>query len=294
MADGRYAGIVGADHCVCRLGQVDAALLADDLAADVIAVAAIYEGFYINAHAGFGGQIHDLRVAQLAFRVAGGLGEYDLGSLVVFTEQPAQNVDFVDHGVLNRHRSGKTRCVIVAVYAVQHERQAVLAGIDSFLELIVARVIAAHEADLNQLLAGGHLSLYDALAGIRLGCQRLFAEYILAGLDCRHDVLLVKRIERGNNNGVDFVRSDHLLAALPSLDGVLLGNRLAEINICVRAADYLCTLQGVVDTLNVRAADCARAYQTDFQFFHDISSSSMSFLLIYAIFSLRGRTRNSL
>ena len=53
----------------------------------------------------------------------------DLGGLVVLAEQPAEHVDFVNHGVLDRHRGGEARCVIVAVNAVQHERLTVLAGV---------------------------------------------------------------------------------------------------------------------------------------------------------------------
>ena len=152
--------------------------------------------------------------------------------------------------------------------AVQHERLTILARIDSLFQLTVTRIVAAHKTNLYQLLAGRHLSLHDALAGIRLGSQRLLAENVLAGFDRCHDVLLVERVERGDNNGVDFVGRDHFLTILPSLDAVLLGNRLAEINVCVRASDYLCALQGVVDAFDVGAADCASTYQTDSEFFH--------------------------
>ena len=176
----------------------------------------------------------------------------------------------MNHGVLDRHRGGEARCVIVAVNAVQHEWLTILAGVDSLLQLTVTRIVTAHEANLNQLLAGCHLGLNDALAGIRFRCQRLFAENILAGFDCCHNVLLVERVERGNDYCVDIVRRDHVLALFISLDAVFLGNRLAEVDVCVRAGNYLAALQGVVDAFNVGAADCAGTYQTDSEFFHDI------------------------
>ena len=176
----------------------------------------------------------------------------------------------MNHGVLDRHRGGEARCVIVAVNAVQHERLTILARVDSLFQLTVTRIVAAHETNLYQLLAGRHLSLHDALAGIRLGSQRLLAENVLAGFDRCHDVLLVERVERGNDYCVDVIGRNHVLALFVSLDAVLLGNRLAEVDICVRAGNYLAALQGVVDAFNVGTADCAGAYQTDSEFFHDI------------------------
>ena len=168
---------------------------------------------------------------------------------------------------------------------MQHERQTVLAGVDSFLQLAVTRIIAAHEANLNQLLAGCHLGLNDALAGISLRSQRLLAENVLAGLDRCHDVLLVERVERGNDYCVDFVGRNHVLALFVSLDAVLLGNRLAEVDVCIRAGNNLAALQGVVDAFNVGTADCAGAYQTDSQFFHDkFLLKFMSVLLILVSF----------
>ena len=184
----------------------------------------------------------------------------------------------MNHGVLNRHRGGETRCVIVTVYAVQHERLTVLAGVDSLFQLTVTRIVAAHEANLYQLLAGCHLGLDDALARVGLGSQRLFAENILAGLDCRHNVLLVERVKRGNDYCVDVVGRDHVLALFVSLDAVFLGNRLAEVDICVRTGDHLCALKRLVDALDVGTADCASAYQTDSQFFHDISSLNLLYM----------------
>ena len=153
---------------------------------------------------------------------------------------------------------------------MQHERLTILARVDSLFQLTVTRIVAAHETNLYQLLAGRHLSLHDALAGIRLGSQRLLAENVLAGFDRCHDVLLVERVERGNDYCVDVIGRNHVLALFVSLDAVLLGNRLAEVDVCVRAGNYLAALQGVVDAFNVGTADCAGAYQTDSEFFHDI------------------------
>lgn len=79
-----------------------------------------------------------------------------------------------------------------------------------------------------------------------------------------------ERVERGNDYCVDVIGRNHVLALFVSLDAVLLGNRLAEVDVCVRAGNYLAALQGVVDAFNVGTADCAGAYQTDSEFFHDI------------------------
>lgn len=78
-----------------------------------------------------------------------------------------------------------------------------LAGVQQLLYLVVAPVIAAHKADLNQMLAGGHLRVHHGLAvggGVGKG---LLAEDGLAGLDGGQDGVLMELTRRGDRHGVD-------------------------------------------------------------------------------------------
>ena len=208
---------------------------------------------------------------QVFRAVVRGLAVADLSGRIILAEQPAQNVDLMNHRVLNRHgvvpvvRNGR-----VTVCTVQQQRFAVLSAVDSSLQLLVALVIAAHEADLNQLFAGLHLGLDDALAGVRLGRERLLAEYVLAGRDGRQNVFLVIRVSRGAHNRVNLGVIDHINRVFKALDAVLLGNRKAESARRVGAGDDLAALQGVVDALDMAAADAAGAYKTNSQSFHSI------------------------
>ena len=228
--------------CICvyrdiiRLRHVEHRAVTYDLALDVVVILVIYEGFNVDADAGLGGQDHDLRVVQVLRTVVSGLAVANLSGCVVIAEQPAQNVNFVNHRVLNRHgvipviRNGR-----VAVCTVQQECFAVLAAVNGRLELLVALVIAAHEANLNQLLAGLDLRLYDALAGIGFGSQRLFAEHILACRDGSQNVLFMVRVCCGAHYSVDFRIVNHVDGIFKAFDAVLLGNGQAERN----RADFL-------------------------------------------------------
>ena len=80
----------------------------------------------------------------------------------------------------------------------------------------------------------------------------------------------MERIQRGDDHRFDFGIGDHFFAGRVSLDSVLVGNRLAEIDVCVRAGNDLCAGKLVVDALDVCAANRAGPYQTNFQFRHDI------------------------
>ena len=201
---------------------------------------------------------------QVFRAVVRGLAVADLSGRVVLAEQPAQHVDFVNHGILDRHgvvpvvRNGR-----VAVCAVQQQRFTVLAAVNRRLELLVSLVVAAHEADLNQFLASLHLSLNNVLAGICLRSQRLLAEYILAGCDRSQNVLLVIRVGRGAHNGVDFRGVYHVDGVFEALDAVLLGNRKTEGSCRVSTSNNLAALQRVVDAFDVGAADSAGAYKTN-------------------------------
>ena len=151
---------------------------------------------------------------------------------------------------------------------VQQERFTVLAAVNGRLELLVALVIAAHEANLNQLPAGLDLRLYDALAGIGLGSQRLFAEHILACRDGSQNVLFMVRVCCGAHYSVDFRIVNHVDGIFKALDAVFLGNRKTKCACRIGTGYNLAALKRVVDAFNVGAADAAGAYQADFQFAH--------------------------
>ena len=65
------------------------------------------------------------------------------------------------------------------------------------LNLTVAAVVTAHEANLYEVLAAGHLGLDDLLAVSSGVSQRLLGEYRLAGLDSRQNRTLVELTRGG-------------------------------------------------------------------------------------------------
>ena len=71
------------------------------------------------------------------------------------------------------------------------------------LHRAVGGVVAAHEADLDQPPAEGHLGVDDPQAGLLGGRQRLLAEDRLAGVDARQHVLLVRRPPGADDHRVD-------------------------------------------------------------------------------------------
>ena len=116
----------------------------------------------------------------------------------LLAEQPAELVNLVDEHVGHLHGVGKSGCdARRAADAVRHQRLAQLTGIQNGLDLAVIRVIAAHKADL--LIA-------DDLGAVRLGgCQRLFAEYRLAGGDGLAGYLGMNAVPCGDNSAVDLL-----------------------------------------------------------------------------------------
>ena len=217
---------------------------------------------------------------QVLRTVVGGLAVANLSGSVILAEQPAQNVDFVNHGVFNCHGVVPViRNRRVAVCAVQQQGFAVLAAVNRCLQLLVAFVIAAHEANLNQLLAGLHLRLNDALARIGLGSERLLAEHILACCDGSQNIFLVIRISGGAHDCIDLGIVDHIDRVLKALDAVLLGNRQAECASRICTSNNFAALQGVVNALDMGTADAAGAYKTNSQSFHGIFSFWLLVLL---------------
>ena len=135
----------------------------------------------------------------------------------IVVQKPAERVDLVDEGVVDRHgRHVLLRHGRVAVARMDHQRLAQF-FLHRALEHDVALVEATHEADLNQTLAALDLGVDDAFRGLGGRCQRLLAEDQLAGRDRRQNVLLVRGAGRADEHRVDVVRRDKRFAAVEDL-----------------------------------------------------------------------------
>ena len=203
----------------CGVGQLDGAGLPGHLAADLVAVVDVHRHLDVDEDAVGHLEEHEQRVLQRAAAAAPPGREHldgdDLGA-----EQPAQLVDLVDGGVGDGHVAGVVRGHGgVAVGAVRQQRSADGAAVDGLLEGPVRGVVAAVEADLDQPPAGGDLGLDDAPAGVLRGRQRLLAEDGLAGSDAGQHVRLVGGPPGGDDDGVDRVGRDQLLATGQGLRG---------------------------------------------------------------------------
>ena len=87
----------------------------------------------------------------------------------------------MDCGIGNSHSGGVARINAVSTMgALQNHRSTELAFVDQFLDLLVATVITAHEANLYEVLAACHLGVNDFLALCSGVGQRLLREYRLA------------------------------------------------------------------------------------------------------------------
>ena len=178
----------------------------------------------------------------------------------------------MDCGVGNSHCGGVVVSnAVCTVGALDDHRRAELAGIDQLLDLTVAAVVAAHEADLYEVLAACHLGLDDFLAVSGGVCQRLLGEYRLAGLDSGQNRTLVELTRGGNNNSVYIRIVDRFVEV-----GVNLGagacNLSALLSTLLEYVAYsndACITDAVLDAFDVFAADHAAADQCNVQVFHD-------------------------
>ena len=132
---------------------------------------------------------------------------------VVVVKEPTQDVYLVDERLGDGHVG---RVAVghrgVPVGAVHHQRVPDLAPGHDLAQRPVARVIAAHETDLDETLAVLHLGLDDAQAARGRGGQRLLAEHGLPGGDGGQHELLVRRPPRGDHHYVHVGGGDHVAA----------------------------------------------------------------------------------
>ena len=255
-----------------RARQVYNAVLTYNLAVDVIAEAAVYVNLEHVDDAALGLHDHDLRVLQRVLNLAVGLRHDALNLVPLVVYQPRQNVDLVDCGIGNSHCGGVVVSnAVCTVGALDYHRGTELAGVDQFLNLTVAAVVAAHEANLYKVLAACHLGLNDLLAVSSGVSQRLLGEYRLAGLDSCQNRTLVELTRGGNYNSV-YVRIVDCFVEI----GVNLGAGTGDLSalLCaffkyVAYSNDACIADAVLDTLDVLTADHAAADQCDVQIFHD-------------------------
>ena len=202
-------------------------------------------------------------------RLRRGLGHNALHFVPLVANQPRQHVDFVNRGIGDCHRGGVIRRnAVCAVRALNNHRCAELARINQLLDLLVAAVVAAHEADLYQMLAGCHFGIHNRLA-VRCGIrQRLFAEHRLAGLNRCNDRVLVERARGGDDNGVNVRIVDGGIKV-----GVDLNVAARDLRALLRAlfkyiayGNYLRTADTVLNALDVFAANHAATDNCNFEF----------------------------
>ena len=178
----------------------------------------------------------------------------------------------MDCGIGNSHCGGVVvGNAVCTVGALDYHRGTELAGVDQLLNLTIAAVVTAHEANLYEVLAAGHLGLNDLLAVSSGVCQRLLGEYRLASLDRCQNRTLVELTRGGNNNSV-YIRIVDCFVEV----GVNLGAGTGDLSalLCaffkyVADCNDLCVANAVLDTLNVFTADHAAADQCNVQVFHD-------------------------
>ena len=183
LRDGLTALQVRTDDRLCRYRQADGALLANQLAQDLIAVVAVAGNLNVDQYAGVRLHKYQLRVLAGAFCEAGSAGEANSNFVQVLTQQPAADVDLVDGNVGNVLLGGVVlRMAAGTADAVRHQRSTQLTGVEDLLHLDVVRVKAAHEADREALAAVLGNCLLDLLAVLDGLSQRLLTEDMLLGL----------------------------------------------------------------------------------------------------------------
>ena len=152
--------------------------------------------------------------------------------------------------------------------ALHNQRGAELPGIQQLLHLVIAPIIAAHEADLDQVLAGGHLRIHHGLAvGGGVG-QGLFAEDGLSGLNGGQDGVLVELARRGDHDRIHVRVVDGLVEVRVGLGSGARQLRALLHALFKHVADGhdLGPPDTVLNAFNVLPADHAAANQADVEF----------------------------
>ena len=166
-------------------------------------------------------------------------------------------IDLMDGRIMDSHgRRIAVRYFRIAVRAVQQQRRAVLTGIEGSLDLVVALVVAAHEAELDQVFAGFDFCIDDFEAILSRRAKRFLAEDALASLDGHKQCFFVGKARRDDEDGIDGRIVDEVGFALVLL-AVRAGDSSTLLDECVhhiRNGDNLCTLRAIRQTINVASA----------------------------------------
>ena len=186
----------------------------------------------------------------------------------VVVDEPVNDVDLVNRRVVYRHLGrvavGHER---VAVRTVHHERRTVFAGLDGFLDLQIALVIAAHKAELNEVLAALYLGIDDGEAVLGGRAERFLAEDTFACTDGGEQCVLVCKARSDDEDGVDIgavdevVRILELLAVRPCDGGCHVDQFVDHIGDSRNG----CALRTLRETFDMVAAHAAAADDSNFQ-----------------------------
>ena len=266
-------GTRAADHSV-GIGQLHGAVLADDLALDVIAVAVSNLNFHVDKAAVLGTHQHDLGVV-IALVGVGALTDLDaLHVLILVAQQPAADVQLVDGHVGDAVLGLEARALSnVAVAALDQQGLADLAGVDDALHLGIAAVIVTHEAHLHQTLADLLLALDDVLAVSGVLAQGLLTEAPLLLSQSLHDIVMMGGVDGGDDHGLDLGVLDHAVAVIAvGLDAVLGGGVISGGGHIVGHGHNGSTGDGLNDAAAVILADSAAADNADLQYLFHVNN----------------------
>ena len=255
---------LGADLDAGVLAEGERARLADQLVADVVAELAGDEALHVDQHAVGGLHHHHLGVLEALGGERGGAGLEHGGGDDLLAEQPAGDVDVVDHRVGDHHVAGEPgRDVGVAVAAVEQQRPADPAGVGGRLQGPEAVVVAAHEPDLDQPPRPGRLGLQHPQAGVDRRGQRLLAQHRLVGGQAGQGELLVGEAGRGDQHGLHPVVGDQLVAVGVGAGPDLLGHLLGPLDEHVGDGHHLGVRDAAGQPLNVVPAHLAGTDEAD-------------------------------
>ena len=146
--------------------------------------------------------------------------------------------------------------------AVYHQRFPVFSGIQKAFQLIISRVVSSHESHLNQVFSPCHFRFHDPLAGICLWSQRLLAHNKFSCLYCGGNILLMEFIDGSHHYGIHFIGCDHLFSIFKESAAIFFRHTLAKLHVHIGTGHYFCTLQRIINTINMRSADGACSHNT--------------------------------
>ena len=190
--------------------------------------------------------------------------------------QPANQVDIMD-GHVDELTAG-TRCVfqcalddsdrILRVAANQND-VADVAAVDLFLCNGIGMVVTAHEAQHEDKLRMSFYNLLSLLALLYGLSQRLFAEYVLAGVHSQLNHVNM-RVGVGNDGNSFYIRVVAQVCRILINSGYaqFFCNFLCASDVLIADCNQLRTRNAVCDVASVLIAQTTNTNDTDLQLFH--------------------------